>query len=177
MEESPLYQVFVQDYTRLCVLAGGILRDEALAQDAVQESWLQLQALRHLNTEHPEKLRHLVMIAVRHTAYNMLRKQSPVPVEEAVLTARCDDDRLPEEQAEYRDTMQALMKALQMLEETDRTILQLQYGQELSSRQIAQITGLRPAAVRPATPGPSQKKREPARQAPASLACPRPAPA
>lgn len=148
MEESPLYRVFVQDYTRLCILAGGILRDEALAQDAVQESWLRLHALRHLKTDHEEKLRHLVMITVRHTAYNMLRKQSPVPLEEDALTALRDGDQLPEEQAEYRETVQVLMKALQRLEETDRTILQLQYGQELSSRQIAIITGIRPATVR-----------------------------
>ncbi len=148
MEESPLYQVFVQEYSRLCVLAGSILRDEALAQDAVQESWLRLHALRHLSTDHVEKLRHLVMITVRHTAYNMLRKQSPLPLEEDTLAALCDADRLPEEQAEYRETVRVLMQALQMLEETDRTILQLQYGQELSSRQIATIVGIRPAAVR-----------------------------
>lgn len=147
MEESPLYQIFVRDYTRLCVLAAEILHDQALAQDAVQESWLRLQGMHKLETGNPEKLRHLVMIAVRHTACNMLRKQSPIPFDDTILTA-IQDDAPPHTSPEKREMLYVLIAAMQKLDVTDRTILQLQYGQDLASRQIAKILGMRPAAVR-----------------------------
>ena len=105
MEESPLYQIFVRDYTRLCVLAAEILHDQALAQDAVQESWLRLQGMHKLETGNPEKLRHLVMIAVRHTACNMLRKQSPIPFDDTILTAIQDDAPPPHTSPEKREML------------------------------------------------------------------------
>ena len=148
MEESPLYQIFVRDYTRLFVLAAEILHDQALAQDAVQESWLRLQGMHKLETGNPEKLRHLVMIAVRHTACNMLRKQSPIPFDDTILTAIQDDAPPPHTSPEKREMLYVLIAAMQKLDVTDRTILQLQYGQDLASRQIAKILGMRPTAVR-----------------------------
>lgn len=148
MEKASLYGIFIQDYDRLCALAAQILRDRGLAQDAVQESWMRLQKIRSLETGDPEKLRHLVLLTVRHTAYNLLRKQTPVPVEDTVLAGIQDQDPLLPEQIERKERLRTLLSAMAGLEETDRTILQLQYGQELTSRQIAAILGMRPAAVR-----------------------------
>lgn len=148
MEESPLYRVFVRDYNRLCALAARILQDPGLARDVVQESWMRLQKIRTLETGDPEKLRHLVMLTVRHTAYNLMRRQVPVPVEDTVLTELQDPAPLLPEQIEKRERLRILLAAMAELEETDRTILQLQYGQELTGRQIAAILGMKPAAVR-----------------------------
>ena len=65
-----LQQALVQDYGRLCTLANKILQDSHLAQDAVQESWLRLNRARPDTTD-AEKLRHLLLVTVRHTALNM----------------------------------------------------------------------------------------------------------
>ena len=62
-----LQQALVQDYGRLCTLANKILQDSHLAQDAVQESWLRLNRVRPDTTD-AEKLRHLLLVTVRHTA-------------------------------------------------------------------------------------------------------------
>lgn len=69
-----LQQAFIQDYGRLCALADRILQDSHLAQDAVQESWLRLNRARP-DTTGAEKLRHLLLVTVRHTALNMRRSR------------------------------------------------------------------------------------------------------
>ena len=148
MSESPLYHIFVQDYTRLCVLATEILHDHALAQDAVQQSWLRLQGMSKLETSDAEKLRHLVMITVRHTACNMRRKRSAVPVDDEVWSAIQDDAPPSHANMEKREISDILMAAMDQLAETDRTILHLQYGQDLTSSQIAKIMGMKPATIR-----------------------------
>lgn len=148
MEESPLYQIFVQDYTRLCVLATDILHDYALAQDAVQQSWLRLQRIPKLETSNLDKLRHLVMITVRHTACNMRRKPFSVLIDDADWSNIQDDVPLTHAKVEKRETTDILMAAMSQLAETDRTILQMQYVQNLTSRQIAKILGMKPATVR-----------------------------
>ena len=125
-----LQQALVQDYGRLCTLANKILQDSHLAQDAVQESWLRLNRARPDTTD-AEKLRHLLLVTVRHTALNMRRSRRAEPAEDAVFaTVRC------------------LLAAMQALEETDRAILQLQYGQGMTGEQIAAALGLHAATVR-----------------------------
>lgn len=142
-----LQQALVQDYGRLCTLANKILQDSHLAQDAVQESWLRLNRARPDTTD-AEKLRHLLLITVRHTALNMRRKHWDETAEDAVFAALPDAAPLPPEQAERSDAVRCLLAAMQTLDETDRTILQLQYGQDMSGAQIAATLGLHSAAVR-----------------------------
>ncbi len=142
-----LQQAFIQDYGRLCALADRILQDSHLAQDAVQESWLRLNRAKP-DTSDVEKLRHLLLVTVRHTALNMRRGRWAEPAEDAVFAALPDTGPLPQEQAERGDAVRSLLAAMQTLEETDRAILQLQYGQGMTGAQIAAALGLHAATVR-----------------------------
>ena len=137
-----LQQALVQDYGRLCTLANKILQDSHLAQDAVQESWLRLNRARPDTTD-AEKLRHLLLVTVRHTALNMRRSRRAEPAEDAVFAAL-----LPQEKLERSEAVRCLLAAMQALEETDRAILQLQYGQGMTGAQIAATLGLHAATVR-----------------------------
>ena len=94
-----LQQALVQDYGRLCTLANKILQDSHLAQDAVQESWLRLNRARPDTTD-AEKLRHLLLVTVRHTALNMRRSRRAEPAEDAVFAALPDAGPLPQEKLE-----------------------------------------------------------------------------
>ena len=132
-----LQQALVQDYGRLCTLANKILQDSHLAQDAVQESWLRLNRARPDTTD-AEKLRHLLLVTVRHTALNMRRSRRAEP----------DAGPLPQEKLERSEAVRCLLAAMQALEETDRAILQLQYGQGMTGAQIAAALGLHAATVR-----------------------------
>ena len=136
-----LQQALVQDYGRLCTLANKILQDSHLAQDAVQESWLRLNRARPDTTD-AEKLRHLLLVTVRHTALNMRRSRRAEPAEDAVFAA------LPDAGPERSEAVRCLLAAMQALEETDRAILQLQYGQGMTGAQIAAALGLHAATVR-----------------------------
>ena len=134
-----LQQALVQDYGRLCTLANKILQDSHLAQDAVQESWLRLNRARPDTTD-AEKL--------RHTALNMRRSRRAEPAEDAVFAALPDAGPLPQEKLERSEAVRCLLAAMQALEETDRAILQLQYGQGMTGAQIAAALGLHAATVR-----------------------------
>ena len=142
-----LQQALVQDYGRLCTLANKILQDSHLAQDAVQESWLRLNRARPDTTD-AEKLRHLLLVTVRHTALNMRRSRRAEPAEDAVFAALPDAGPLPQEKLERSEAVRCLLAAMQALEETDRAILQLQYGQGMTGAQIAAALGLHAATVR-----------------------------
>ena len=141
-----LQQAFIQDYGRLCALADRILQDSHLAQDAVQESWLRLNRARPDTTD-AEKLRHLLLVTVRHTALNR-RSRRAEPAEDAVFAALPDAGPLPQEKLERSEAVRCLLAAMQALEETDRAILQLQYGQGMTGAQIAAALGLHAATVR-----------------------------
>ena len=119
-----LQQAFIQDYGRLCALADRILQDSHLAQDAVQESWLRLNRARPDTTD-AEKLRHLLLVTVRHTALNMRRSRRAEPAEDAVFAALPDAGPLPQEKLERSEVVRCLLAAMQALEETDRAILNL----------------------------------------------------
>ena len=138
-----LQQAFIQDYGRLCALADRILQDSHLAQDAVQESWLRLNRARPDTTD-AEKLRHLLLV----TALNMRRSRRAEPAEDAVFAALPDAGPLPQEKLERSEAVRCLLAAMQALEETDRAILQLQYGQGMTGEQIAAALGLHAATVR-----------------------------
>lgn len=149
---SDIQRVYAQDYARLCAAACAILHDEHLAQDAVQEAWHRLsdpRTLAGLATDDAEKLRHLVLVTVRHAALNLRRgnaKTQPAPDER--FAAQPDPGPAPAERAEQNDAVRALKAALQQLEETDRAIVLLQYDHGCTGRQIAALLGLREAAVR-----------------------------
>ena len=148
MTETLLQDVFSQDYNRLCVTAYRVLHDKSLAQDAVQESWLRLCKVKSLDTSDAEKLRHLLVLVVRHTALNMNEKKHPDSMEDSTIACIPDGAEMPHETLEKREKIQRLLAAMENLEEIDQTILRLQYGQELTSKQIAVALGMHPAAVR-----------------------------
>ena len=111
-----LQQALVQDYGRLCTLANKILQDSHLAQDAVQESWLRLNRARPDTTD-AEKLRHLLLVTVRHTALNMRRSRRAEPAEDAVFAALPDAGPLPQEKLERSEAVRCLLAAMQALED------------------------------------------------------------
>lgn len=103
MTETLLQDVFSQDYNRLCVIAYRILQDKSLAQDAVQESWLRLCKLKSLDTSDREKVKHLLVLVVRHTAFNMNQRKHPESMEDSAITLLPDNAEMPHEALERRE--------------------------------------------------------------------------
>ncbi len=67
----------------------------------------------------------------------MRRSRRAEPAEDAVFAALPDAGPLPQEKLERSETVRCLLAAMQALEETDRAILQLEYGQSMTGEQIA----------------------------------------
>ena len=61
---------------------------------------------------------------------------------------RARPDTTDAEKLERSEVVRCLLAAMQALEETDRAILQLQYGQGMTGAQIAAALGLHAATVR-----------------------------
>lgn len=89
-------QIFTKNYARLCAMATAILHDSSLAQDAVQEGWIRLHKAKQLDTSSEEKLEHLILITVRHAAYNIMRKGNPEPIEDSILNSIPDTSPSPQ---------------------------------------------------------------------------------
>lgn len=127
-------QIFTKNYARLCAMATAILHDSSLAQDAVQEGWIRLHKAKQLDTSSEEKLEHLILITVRHAAYNIMRKGNPEPIEDSILNSIPDTSPSPHEIVESREVSRKIKNSLRNLSETDRSIIQLQYGQGYEKR-------------------------------------------
>ena len=141
-------QIFTKNYARLCAMATAILHDSSLAQDAVQEGWIRLHKAKQLDTSSEEKLEHLILITVRHAAYNIMRKGNPEPIEDSILNSIPDTSPSPHEIVESREVSRKIKNSLRNLSETDRSIIQLQYGQGYTSTQIAALLDISPNTVR-----------------------------
>lgn len=142
-----LQQALVQDYGRLCTLANKILQDSHLAQDAVQESWLRLNRARPDTTD-AEKLRHLLLVTVRHTAPEHAAEPAGRTGRRCSICRPAGCWPAAAGKLERSEAVRCLLAAMQALEETDRAILQLQYGQGMTGEQIAAALGLHAATVR-----------------------------
>lgn len=89
-----------------------------------------------------------VLITVRHAAYNIMRKGNPEPIEDSILNSIPDTSPSPHEIVESREVSRKIKNSLRNLSETDRSIIQLQYGQGYTSTQIAALLDISPNTVR-----------------------------
>lgn len=113
-------------------MATAILKDDALAEDAVQEAMIHLW--HHKDTlERQTAIEGYCITTVKHCCIDLLRKQHPfLPLDEAVLLRQeAPPDDLEER---YR---QALTKVNQ-LPELQRQAILLRYEEEMSTEEITQ---------------------------------------
>lgn len=94
----------------------------------------------------------MLLVTVRHTALNMRRSRRAEPAEDAVFAALPDAGPLPQEKLERSEVVRCLLAAMQALEETDRAILQLQYGQGMTRGTNCGSTGAARRYGAPAQP-------------------------
>ena len=115
-----LEAAYHRHYDQLCAVAAAVLGGEAaLAQDAVQEAWLRLNApgvRERIRTDDADRLRGLLLVTVRNAARN-LRRAAPAAREltlpEEGWATLPDPAPGPAEQAEQADAVAALRRGLQ----------------------------------------------------------------
>lgn len=148
---ASLQRLYERCRPELCAVAQAMGADPYTAEDAVQEAWLRLtrpETLETLDTRDPERLRHLMLLAVRNAVRNLYRRAHPDQPGDETLQAVQDPAPGPAQAAEHKDAAARLWAAVDALGEPDRSILLLQYADGCSGRQIAALLDLSETAVR-----------------------------
>ncbi len=144
---------FVQLYHKyryfLWYLARERLKDEHLAEDAVQETFLTL-------TRHMDKIgsveatatRNFLATIVKNKATDLLRKRQGIMEEEASQKQEAEvsgEDLL--DQYLVQESYERILQAVRQLDEIYRVVFEYKYLHELSDREIADLLGVTPKVV------------------------------
>lgn len=142
-------ELYTMTYNDQYIKAKRYLRDEFLAQDALQEVYI--LALRNLDKLSQPKafIAWLGQINFR-ICYNMaLKQKQEYSIDEMEETEPLPSrEETPEEQAIRSSEQQHLMTAMSDLPELDRRLLELRYGQNKKLEEIGQITGISLSSVK-----------------------------
>jgi RNA polymerase sigma factor, sigma-70 family len=123
-------------------LARWLTRNDQDAEDVVQEA--SLRAFRAIDSFLGGDCRAWVLAIVRNTSYNWLRRyrrQDAIPFEDALLDAPSDSPG-PEALALRGVDREAIVKALESLPVEFREVVVLREMEDLSYREIAEISDL-----------------------------------
>ena len=140
--ENEWLQSIVERYERpLCQYAYSLLRNADVAREVVQDTFLKLckQGQRRVESKIPAWLYRVC----RNRAVDVIRKETRMTTltesHEAVLASR---DRSPDQMAEMHDQTSHLLTFLRELPQNQREVIRLKFQQQMSYRQIAEVTAL-----------------------------------
>lgn len=135
--------IYLEHRDELLRYAGRIIRDQAGAEDVVQEAWFRFSS-RHLQAEIAQPKSYLFTI-VRNLAVDWLRRASKSPAGESSEVSM-DDIASDEPSAErvlfYRDELKDLQAALLELPEGTRMAFQLHCVEKLTLQETAELLGI-----------------------------------
>lgn len=144
-EPGAVRAMIARKLPRLLALATRLLGDAGEAEDVAQESFLRIwrQAAQwQSGTARFDTWLHRVVL---NLCYDRLRRRRERPTE--IFADRPDPDPLPDAQMEERDRAARVAQALQLLPDRQREALVLQYYQELSNADVADLMGIKVTAV------------------------------
>jgi len=123
-------------------LARTLVRNEADAQDVLQDSFL--RAFRHFRGFSGESPRAWLLSIVRNVSFTLWRKQERDQIEEPEEAAEAEPDPGPSPEVRLLEACDAelVRAALDRLPSLHREVLVLREMEELSYREIASILGV-----------------------------------
>ena len=140
VSELTLRCLFDSEETPLLRYAFSLVGRRAVAEDIVQEVFLQL----HSHWADVESPKAWLYRAVRNRAYNHVRDSK----REVLIDVDCDaqagasEDDSPSASLEHMEAVAAVRQSLEDLDESDRQLVQLKYFEDLKYRDISTETGL-----------------------------------
>jgi len=128
-------------------LARWLVRNDADAQDVVQEAYL--RALRFFESFRGGDGKAWLLEIVRNTARSWLRRQGrgPGSAEPLNETAHTSPDATPEQALSGQENMARLRTCIEALPPEFREVLVMRELEEMSYREIGDATGLPPGTV------------------------------
>lgn len=149
-EEKDKFTRIYEDYRQfMFYVANKVLRDEGLAEDALQESFLRVvNNLHKIDESDVPKTKGFLKIIVKNVAVTMLLKVSKEVPDEDFQEGLLDEAFLPEVEAEKRDMRNHLIAAIARLKPEHQEILELVYFHDLKIANAATICGITPVTAR-----------------------------
>lgn len=147
--ETGLFELVMRRYNqRLFRVLRAVLRDDAEAEDVLQESYVRAYA--HLGQlENPERLASwLTHIAVHEAKARIRRRARVVDLKEVTLRAVRSEAVDPEQETLGKQLQQVLASAVDELPVGYRTVFALRDLEGLSTAEVAQSLGLSEQAVK-----------------------------
>ncbi|MBL8812761.1 MAG: sigma-70 family RNA polymerase sigma factor [Planctomycetaceae bacterium] len=140
VSELTLQSLFVSEETPLLHYAFSLVRRRAVAEEIVQEVFLQL----HERWKDVDAPRAWLYRSVRNRAFNYLRDHQREVLGEAgdETPAVATEDDPPEAAIVHMEALSALRQFVEELDEDDQELLKLKYFSDLKYRDISQKTGL-----------------------------------
>lgn len=134
-------RLYKQNQRRLHRLAARLLGPGPEAEDAVHDTFIKLiQNFGQLRTRSDEQLERWLLVVLKNTALDMLRKEG----RNVELEARPTEPAVPPDQGEF----EALVALIRAMPEDYRRVLELRFVAEWSLGDIARELGLTEGAVK-----------------------------
>lgn len=128
---------------KLYRMARSILKDENRSQDAYQELMMRLWEKRK-NLETIENRQAFLLTSMRNLCIDSLRKQQP----NGEIPANAEfDSPNPHQIVEQTETISAISRMIDLLPETQRTIVRMKDVEEMDIAEIAEIMSIKENAV------------------------------
>lgn len=138
--EHTLQSLFDAEETALLRFAFSLIGRRAIAEEIVQEVFLQL----HVRWDQVDSPRAWLFQSVRNRVYNHLRdhRREVYAGDECETTSDDTDPSLPESNLMQIEAAGALRESIEDLDETDQQLVKLKYFEGLKYRDISERTGL-----------------------------------
>ena len=149
--DTELTMVFIQDRALLYRTAYDILKDGAIAEEAVQESYIKVHE--RSNRGHVHNVRAYCAQTVRNTALDIQRKRATLRASTSELDVEHYADMLPspesgpEERTYVREVLSAVNQALLGRPERHQRAFLMHVIEGKTQREIAALMGISPALV------------------------------
>lgn len=141
---TEIYQLY---HGTMLYVANSILKENHLAEDAVSEAFIKIiDNLEKINEIDCYRTRGFVVIIVRNTALDMLRKQKKeqtIPLEENENYQDCKEPALDSLSA--KEVCDKITGCIAKLNKTYSDILYIKVAMDCSCEEIAKILGISPA--------------------------------
>lgn len=151
-EERSLFEQLYYTYRKqMFFVANGILKDENLAEDALQEAFLGIAKQITLFRDMPDRrIKAYVLTAAKHAALNISKQEKKIRehhtgYDDAILMSH--QDQVLDEQI-LKETYQILISEISKLSAFQRDILLLRYSHNMNCSQIAIALGKKSSTIR-----------------------------
>ena len=136
--------------SRLFIVAKGILRDNALAEDAVHETYIRIMKYLHKIDENSVcRTVNFLIVVCRNVAIDIYKRNiNTASIEEAEYDIDSGDLTTPLDIVITNENIRRIIDSIKLLNPIYRDVMLLKYGSDCSNREISELLHIEETTVR-----------------------------